>query len=373
MKCLIACVFLSTLAFGQAPPEDTPPKAICPLSESQTQNSIEAWAKIAATIASENRCLGCHGRVNPFIDGTGPDPGNKEAPPSEFEHGPGKVDKKADCNECHSKMPLRTSDGKPSRWTTAPDFLAFVGKDPPTLCKQVRSMLHSAKFFLGHLKDDNGGHNFAGAAFNGDRGLDRVMFPETEVPTEKPHISHSAFLKLGHDWIDAMGGEMRGNEDCGCKPLHYAIRLSAVTTVVLEDVDYESTMGQVDIPITFADDGTFTGEATAEFEGGGAVTDCTAQGQGTRTMKVSGKAVETAHKQSMHLEVKTGSPLEVSGSFHCPERSGGVQKSVQSSDTLAVDIKGDVGEAKDVLMPSPGPELKSTSHIEIVQREEEQE
>src|SRR3982074_2763969 len=82
MKLLTTLIFLSALARAQSIGETTPVGAVCPLSESQTEKSIEPFAKIASTIASENRCLGCHGRVNPHIDGTGPDPENPNAPPS---------------------------------------------------------------------------------------------------------------------------------------------------------------------------------------------------------------------------------------------------------------------------------------------------
>src|SRR5258706_16300209 len=90
VKLLTTLIFLSALARAQSIGQTTPVGAVCPLSESQSEKSIQAFSKIASTIASENRCLGCHGRVNPHIDGTGPDPENPNAPPSEFEHGAGK-------------------------------------------------------------------------------------------------------------------------------------------------------------------------------------------------------------------------------------------------------------------------------------------
>ena len=34
-----------------------------------------------------------------------------------------------------------------SRWMTAPEFLSFIGKDAPTLCKQIRGVLHTAETF----------------------------------------------------------------------------------------------------------------------------------------------------------------------------------------------------------------------------------
>ncbi|HMH06040.1 MAG TPA: hypothetical protein VK579_05085 [Terriglobales bacterium] len=104
---------------------------------------------------------------------------------------------------------------------------------------------------MGHLKDDNGGNNFGGTAFNGDRGLDRTMYPEKDVPTERPRITHAALMKLGQDWVDAMGGEFQGDRECGCVPSHYLLRLSAETDVETEAVYYKAAMKLTDIPIRY--------------------------------------------------------------------------------------------------------------------------
>src|SRR5262249_9468676 len=145
--------------------------SVCPLSESQTQKSIDAFDKIAAFLTSEQRCFNFHGGVNPFIEGTGSDPEDPNAPPSKFEHGGGKVfregAKSADgqpvietgCNECHNNRAPRR-DGSKSVWMTAPAFLSFVDKDAPTLCRQIRRSIRTAKELIETLKDDHGGNNF---------------------------------------------------------------------------------------------------------------------------------------------------------------------------------------------------------------------
>jgi hypothetical protein len=345
---VIACPALSAQAqqCGPEPGQKTPENVVCPLSESQTQKSIEAFGRIASAIGQEPRCLGCHGRVNPYIDGTGPDPANPGAPPSEFEHGPGKVDHGADCNECHANMAKRTCDGKPSNWMTAPDFLSFVGKDPPTLCKQIRDMLHTAKDFLGHLKDDNGGNNFAGTAFNGDRGLDRKMFPEKEVPTEKPHVSHAAFMKMARDWVDAMGGEFKGDRACGCEPEHFAIQFSSTTKISMQELEHESVMGPVKIPIDFKDDGSFDGQAMSVFNAGGVVADCGEQSKLSVPFHVTGNATETSKQQAMHFELEYPFSMALSISTECPDSgSGNYQANLQAPNVkLPIDTKGEVGK-----------------------------
>lgn len=193
----------------------------CPLSLAKQIDSIHKFAPIAEFVTSEPRCFNCHGGVNPHIDGVGSDPEDSDAPASTVEHGGGAMPRAArgsgsiagGCLECHSNM-ARKRDGSASNWMTAPAFRSFVGKDAPTLCKQFKRASGSADHFLGHLKDDNGGNNFGGTAFKGDRGLDPEMF---DIPPAPPSISHPALMRLGQDWIDAMGGSFKGDERCGCE------------------------------------------------------------------------------------------------------------------------------------------------------------
>lgn len=368
--CLTGTLLLvSTLAFAQSGGETPADGAVCPLSDSQTQKSIDAFARIAAAVTKEPRCTGCHGRVNPYIDGTGPDPENADTPPSQFEHGAGKVDRQGDCGECHSKMARKASDGSESRWMTAPDFLSFIGKDAPTLCKQIRGVLHTAETFLGHIKNDNGHNNFADTAFNGDRGLDREMFPETEVPTEKPHITHQELLKLGQDWVDSMGGEFQGDESCGCEPVHYSIRVSTKNEINVGPVSSTSIMQPVDVPITFNDDGTFSGDSAAKFAATAAAMQCSSQGTSSLNFHVSGQAVSTPHAQSMHFQFDNSSPTVTQSSIQCPyigEKK--TQSTTQGKVVIPFDLTGKVGEKTDYHMPGiPG--VVSTMSVEIVKRE----
>lgn len=313
--------------------------------------------------------MGCHGRVNPYIDGTGPDPENPDAPPSLFEHGAGAVDRHGDCNECHSKMAPRAMDGSESRWMTAPDFLAFVGKDAPTLCKQIRSMLPTATRFLGHVKNDNGHNNFADTAFNGDRGLDREMFPETEVPTEKPSISHDAMMKLGQDWVDSTGGEFQGDKSCGCEPVHYSIRVSTANQINVGPVSRTSVMQPVDVPITFNDDGTFSGDSTAQFDSTGVALPCTDRATSKLNFHVAGQAISTPEAQSMHFKFDNSSPTVTNASIQCPyvgEKK--TQSTTAGTVVIPFELKGKIGETTDYRMPGiPG--VVSKMRVEIVKRE----
>ncbi len=239
IRIIIASLILASIsvaAFGQK-------TSVCSLTDSQTQKAIAAWARVAAFLTSEPRCVNCHGGVNPFINGVGIDPDDPfkdpEAPVSKINHGGGKQQHEntgimdQGCKKCHRGMaaegawieigdkPRELPDGAPSpNWTTAPTFLSFVDKDPVTLCRQIKKATGSANAFIGHLKNDNGRANFAGTAFYGNRGLDQDSMDDEHLKPQPPSITHAALVKLGQDWIDAMGGKFQGDEGCGCEIRH---------------------------------------------------------------------------------------------------------------------------------------------------------
>ena len=258
-----------------------PARGSCPLTDAQTTKAIEAWARIATFLTTEPRCLNCHGGLNPFIKGPGLDPGDdldNPTPASKVAHGQGGVIRRqrdrapdgtqlmeGECMDCHNNM-VRKRDGSPSRWTLAPTFLSFVDKDPTTLCRQIKRATGTADHFLGHLKDDNGGNAFAPTAFKGDKGLDPDRF-DFLMP-QPPKMSHAAFMKLGQDWVAAMGGSFKGDEGCGCEFRH--AKWSGQIDLVVESTYPEIHDEQVDssgrrfsqITYTFTD-GVGTATATA--------------------------------------------------------------------------------------------------------------
>ena len=215
----------------------------CPLTDSQSLKAVDAWAKIAVFLTTQPRCVNCHGKVNPYIDGVGIDPDDPfkdpEAPVSQIEHGGGKQKHEntgmmdQGCKKCHDGMapngkyvesgdkPTEWPEGSPlPNWTTAPTFLSFVDKDATTLCRQIKRATGSADSFMGHLKDDNGRTNFAGTAYYGNRGLGDADVEGFNVKLEPPSVTHKALIQLGQDWVNAMGGRFQGDEGCGCEITH---------------------------------------------------------------------------------------------------------------------------------------------------------
>lgn len=385
VKLLAAFVLLPTLAFAQSEGQAPPPGLVCPLSESQTQKSIETFSKIASFLTTEKRCFNCHGGVNPYIEGTGPDPQDPNAPLSQTEHVGGKMDrenaKSADgtplmdqgCDGCHSHMaPKRGGKWGDSIWTIAPGFLSFVDKNATTLCKQIRGASRDAEDFIGHLTDDNGGNTFGATAFNGDRGLDPDMYPQFDYrslpASEKPRISHEELLKRGHEWVDSTGGEFKGDKSCGCEPAQYAIRVSTSNESNFGLVHRASVMQPVDVPIVFADDGSFSGDGVASFQAAGTATPCSGQSSSNLTFHVSGMAVETSGEHSMHFQLENSSPTVSNGVIQCPVVGGvATHNTTDGKLVLPFDFKGEVGEAFDYHMPAiPG--HTSTMHLEIVKQ-----
>ena len=215
----------------------------CPLTDSQSLKAVTAWAPIATFLTTQPRCVNCHGRVNPYIEGVGIDPDDPskdpEVPVSQIEHGGGKqIHEKTGlmdqgCKKCHNgmapkgqyvergeKAPEWPEDGPLPNWTSAPAFLSFVDKDPATLCRQIKRATESADGFIGHLRNDNGRTNFAGTAYYGNRGLGEADLEGFQVKPAPPSITHKELMQLGQDWLNAMGGKFQGDESCGCELTH---------------------------------------------------------------------------------------------------------------------------------------------------------
>ncbi len=391
---LAATVFFSHLAVAQS---TTGGAAVCPLSDAQTQNSIKAFAKIVPTLTQEPRCVNCHGGVNPFMEGFGkdPSPGDDDIVPSLTEHAGGKMDRRVPpsasnpkgspqtaCDGCHNNMARKVPSGAESVWALAPAFLAFLGKDAPTLCKQIKDFSRrceggicgpwpDAKAVLDHFTRDEGKDNFTGTAFRGDRGLDRDLFPETDVPTEPPrNIDAAGLVALVNEWIATTGGEFKGDKSCGCEPAHYVIRVSTVNETNRGLLHRTSVMPPVDVPITFKDDGTFTGDGTASFQAAGTAAQCSGQASSTLGFHVSGRAVETSDEQSMRFKFENSSPTVTNASVRCPvigEQSS--QNVTKSQVVVPFDFTGDVGETFDSHMPVAIPGFVSTMHVEIVKKD----
>jgi hypothetical protein len=245
---------------------------VCPLSDEQTQNSIQAFDKIAKVFAGEPRCVNCHGAVNPFgADADKKHGGGKVKPvmKTEVNGDTGQPESIQDdeatfqqCGQCHSAFP--------GHWQIPPAGLSFVGKEAFTLCKLEHDFfIYNAEKFLEHIERDVDPSNpFIQEAFTGRKGLnDHGQSLATKYPDPPKGVTRQDLIQMAHDWVDAQGGKFQGETDCGCNTHHYAIGLkeTGVNDRVLATglmSSHADMSGQGDIPLTFKGDGSFTGEAT---------------------------------------------------------------------------------------------------------------
>lgn len=340
--------------FNPASKPSTSKNTVCPLSDSQSQKSIEAFAKMVPTLTQEPRCVNCHGGLDPFADPTS--------------HAGGTMDAKSDCGDCHSELPARR-DGSPSKWRLANPEHFFLGKDAKTLCRQMRDVFAESADFIGHLIDDNGNSKFTEVAFEGTRGLNDAgrALVDRYLPEPPKRITQGGLINQAMDWINAMGGEFKGDVDCGCEPHHYAVRVFSSTNVNLGIVHAKSAMpAPMEIPITFHDDGSFNGEAVLYFNGTEMVSYCSGQTTSVISVKVSGRATEQFQNNHMVLRMENTNPMAGVTYVQCPQKSvttplrGGAQRSIDFH------LIGKVGEAV-MFSPLAGiPGVDSAVRAEII-------
>ena len=339
-----ACACLACLTVGAQTAEELGRKPqVCPLSEEQTQKSIDAFSKLVPTF-QHPRCINCHGVVDPH------------APEETTKHGGGDIGDQA-CKECHSEV----MGG--SQWMLPIRDHFFVGKDAKTLCEQMTDNFHARSSFINHLQDDN----LIGVAFLGTRALKPTDPDAANMTHDLPPVSRAEFVRLANAWLDAMGGDFVGERDCGCEPLHYALRISYKSQVKMGVVSSTETMGPIDIPITFHDDRSFEGERTVYFAGNAVAYTCTAASTGSMDLKVSGNVTGELPHERMSLKMENTSPLKGKVAAVCPGQGKTANLDRGQSASLDKDVLASVGEHAH-FTPSAGvPGMTTVIDAEIVQ------
>jgi hypothetical protein len=130
-------------------------------------------------------------------------------------------------------------------------------------------------------------------------------------------------------------------------------------------------MDPVDIPLTFKDDGTFTGDGAGTNQSSGTAVGCSGQGGLSMKFHVTGKAIETYEKQSMHINLGSPAPMAYNFTGECPtEGADSIQATLPAAKvTAAYDMKGEVGEAIDKSEETM-PGITNSLHLEIVKTDE---
>lgn len=345
--------------------KSTSVSAVCPLSDSQTENAIAAFAKMVPTFTKEPRCVNCHGGVDPFSESG--------------KHGGGQMDPDPDfktCDTCHSDMPAKTG-GSPSKWRLSLPEHRFLGKDAKTLCKQMRSVFVQGADFIGHLIDDNGNSKFTETAFLGNRGLNDVGKALVDNYKDEPpkNITHGGLVQLGLDWINAMGGEFEGDIGCGCEPQHFAVRVFYQSKISLPIQQFNTVAAPVDIPITFHDDHSYVGQGAMPQVGAGRNPACVSESQDSVMIKAFGDAIEEWQRNEMHVALTNASP-EVNKSASTCQTPWGLRtffgSNVSAEKELFVfEMPGRVGDTRVQQVPLPTPVASATIGVQIIRLDSE--
>ncbi len=343
MAVVLCAVSSGFVAMAQQPADDLGPN-ICPLSDEQTRKSLEAFDKLVPTF-HHPRCERCHGGLDVFAENTA--------------HGGGQQGDDTGCDTCHDRVPGG------GRWQLPIPAHFFVHKDAKTLCEQMHDTSPTRAILLEHLGTDQ----LIQTAFLGTRGLSPMDLESEHLAPEPPPVTRDAFLGMAGAWFDAMGGDFKGEVPCGCEPQRYAVRVSYKREVKLGIVNSTETMGPVDIPIRFHDDGSFDGEQTVYFNGNSMAFICTATSTGSMNLKVSGEVTGEWPNEQMSLKLENTTVMK-NGTIKavCPGEA--VTRSLESGEKASVeedDIPGRVG-SKVHFAPSAGvPGMTTSIDAEVVQ------
>jgi len=266
---------------------------VCALSDKQQQDAPKAFAKLAP-IFTHPRCFNCHGGVVPFNNSRrGPHP--EIASDGVVLGTDGGEDFAAtfrECGDCHDAFPSANSPVKTWRLAPfSPDMQFNVrGTTSPKstleLCKQMKTRVRvpGAAGFIGHMKDDNGDREspFLNVAFAGTLGwdpsdpdnssnIDLAKNAFGSYPAPRPPMTQEQALQQAKDWVAAMGGKFRQPEECGCAEKKYALLIHAHGTASFQGLREDFRLVDVGrnlpkIPLTFKDDGSFSGQVNVGAE-----------------------------------------------------------------------------------------------------------
>ncbi len=355
------------------------PEPVCPLTEEQTQKSIDAFAELAP-IFREPRCINCHGAVNPFDPNNGEHEGGN-FPPQDRDATDDQGQPKVKCYSCHDAF---------KKWELAPDPMFFVGKDDEALCEQMKEMFTRAQTgpvsFMGHMKKDNEGTQFIEVAFLGNRGMtEETLKPDTDEPP--PGWTHEKMIQLAQKWVDAQGGRFHGDPSCGCKKKHYALQLDYKQIL---NIDFGVLTGQysttttgaqnsngLEIPLAVRELGVFKGEGVMKLGGSGYVNSpvggCLGQGQQSFMVHATaqmeeGDELSQGEKNKLHVKL-TCDKIHSQFNGACPHATGSDDTYNPCNANVSVDFApANVHASESQAFPTPVPNSQSTLTSTIVKK-----
>ena len=210
----------------------------CNLTSSQKMKAVKAF-KALSPIFYDQRCINCHGAVNPFAPNGDhpevidmkkatqdfvnlPDASSrivarnddlKEAglrSLREFANGNGPFTDK-DVIRIHAFEPMRLECARchVDDWLIPMSTNDFTGRSWKQICRHLKTskLTSPVEFFLRHMQEDPQ----VLLGFEGKRGL---LSP---VGVEPPAMSPAAVAKHANDWVEAMDGRFHPPAECGCE------------------------------------------------------------------------------------------------------------------------------------------------------------
>jgi hypothetical protein len=146
----------------------------CSLNSRQERAAIDAFDKMLPVLY-HNRCLNCHGGVNPYVDpAVGRHLGGAQVDPT------GAALPDAACEDCHGLLPGWQVPGVP---------MHFTGKSPAELCMQFKQFAPGGgPEFVEHIEHEPGLPQFIKTAFLGTRALNTLGEVSYEEATGRPPV-----------------------------------------------------------------------------------------------------------------------------------------------------------------------------------------
>ena len=219
----------------------------CRLTSNQKMKAVKAF-KALSPIFQDQRCLNCHGAVNPFIvDGGHPeyvdmvDVAKKfleQADPAAAlieTTGPGAANELRGIREiADSRVPITDNDVIRAKalvpmlrkceechlndWFIPMHENYFTGRSWKQICMHLKTSANTNTpvNFLGHMQSDRQ----VLMGFRGQRGL------RQPPGAEPPAMPFDTMARHANDWIAAMGGEFYQPAECGCEVDGLALHIS---------------------------------------------------------------------------------------------------------------------------------------------------
>ena len=266
----VACLVLVALACGPSGARGA--EDSCRLTSDQKMKAVKAF-KALSPIFQDQRCLNCHGAVNPFtVDGGHPEYVDIVKEAKEFlqlsdpasglieSSGPGAASELRGIREiADSRVTITDNDlirakalvpmRKKCRQCHVEDWFIpmrdnyFVGRSWKQICMHLKTspITSTPVLFLKHMRSDPQ----VLLGFKGQRGLTPPQ------GAEPPAMPFDTMARHANEWIAAMGGEFHQPPECGCEVDGLALQIEDRIVTNPESGSAQAGFAQFDGTVVF--------------------------------------------------------------------------------------------------------------------------